>query len=77
MSSDELTLPRLLSKKQVLEVVPVSFRNVMVVDAEGRVSGRANGWEPTFLDRERSRRLGQQSANSILQEMKRGDFRCV
>ena len=47
----EPTLPKLMTKKEVLEVVPVTFSDTVGVDAEGRVSGCTNGRNPADVAR--------------------------
>jgi hypothetical protein len=65
-------LPKLLTKKEVLALVPVSFRNFVDLGPQGPVRSAAHGRNETDVVRGRSGRVDQQSADANLQKMMEG-----
>jgi hypothetical protein len=76
---DELTLPRLLTKQEVLVLVPVTFPYALGVDQKipSSLSSPAHHRLPAHVARKRSGRVDHHPTNAILQTLKsRGISKC-
>jgi hypothetical protein len=71
---DELTLPRLLTKQEVLALVPVTFPYALGLDQKIHLSSTADHRLPADVARERSGRVDHYPTNAILQTLKSGEI---
>ena len=71
---DELTLPRLLTKQEVLALVPVTFPYALGLDQEVPVPSPAHHRLPAHVARERSGRVDHYPTDAILQTLKSGEI---
>jgi hypothetical protein len=68
---DEVSLPRLLTKQEVLALVPVTFPYALGLDQKEPVSSPAHHRLPAHVARERSGRVDHHPTDAILQTLRR------
>jgi hypothetical protein len=69
---DEQTLPRLMTKQEVLALVPVTFPESLGLDQKIPVPSPAHHWQSPDVARERSGRVDQHPSKARLQTLKGG-----
>lgn len=73
---DEVTLPRFLTKQEVLALVPVTFPKSLGLDQKIPVPSPAHNRQSPDVARERSCCLDQLETDANVQTLKSGDIKC-